>query len=163
MDHATTKATALCVYCGWDADTRDHVMSRTWTGTTGRSSAVTVPACRDSNTRLSDRYAPTIEEARKLLWEALERKHRKLLVCAPRTDEELAEFGFHLRSSLEAREAKRRIIRYRLDNLARDPEDPINDWLIYAAAYGDNLCARLLSMRQAEALAAGHWVYTAAG
>lgn len=146
--------TALCVYCGWDADTVDHVLPRAWSGDAGRAVVPKVPACKDCNVRIGNRHAPTLGERRQMVWESLERKHRKLLRCAGWSDDEMADFGPRLRAEMEAREAKRRMVRYRLDNLARDDEDPIMDWLLHASAYGDNFARRLLDRRDAEALAA---------
>ena len=145
--------TALCVYCGWDADTVDHVLPRAWSGEAGRAAVPTVPACRDCNSRLGNRHAPTIGERRRLVWESLERKHRKLLRCPGWTDDEIDEFGPRMRAEMESREAKRRMVRYRLDNLALDEDDPLVDWLLHASAYGDNFARKILNMRDAASLA----------
>lgn len=155
MAHATaTGIDVLCVYCGWDADTVDHVLPRTWTGDAARRFVPTVPACLDCNVRIGDRFAPTLAERRQIVFESLERKHRKLLRVAPWSDDDLAELGPRLRHELECREALRRMVKYRLDNLARDDEDPVLDWLLHCAAYGDNFAARILNRKQAAVLAA---------
>lgn len=138
-------AGTLCVYCGWDADSIDHLLPRPWTGETGRRLSPKVPACKDCNARIGGRHAPTIEERRSLVWDSLERKHRKLLAATTWHDDELKRLGPHLRASIEAREALRRIVSFRLDNLARDEGSPLDNWVAYSAAYGDNFLARIVA------------------
>lgn len=149
-----TKVDVLCVYCGWDADSVDHVLPRTWTGDVARPHVPTVPACRDCNSRIGDQHAPTLAERRHLAHESLERKHRKLLRNPSWSDDEMSEFGPRLRHELECREALRRMVKYRLDNLARDEDDPMLDWLLHCAAYGDNFAARILDRKHAAQMAA---------
>lgn len=144
----------LCTYCGWDADSVDHLMPRGWTGEAARAFVAKVPACKDCNTRIGDRYAPTIALRKAIAYESLERKHRKLLATRSWTDDELEEFGTRLRHELEAREALRRVVKYRLDNLARDEGAPLGDWLEHAAAYGDKVAILILDRKKAGALAA---------
>lgn len=144
----------LCTYCGWDAESVDHLMPRTWTGEAARQFVTTVPACKDCNSRIGDQYAPTVAMRKSIAYESLERKHRKLLATRSWADDELEEFGTRLRHELEAREALRRIVKYRLDNLARDEGAPIGDWLEHAAAYGDKLAQLIIDRKRAGALAA---------
>ncbi len=154
MANATaTKPDVLCVYCGWDADSVDHILPRTWTGDAARPFIPTVPACRDCNARINDAFAPTLGERRRIAYESLERKYRKLLRNPSWSDDEMAELGPRLRHELECREALRRMVKYRLDNLARDDEDPVLDWLLHCAAYGDNFAARILDRKRAASLA----------
>lgn len=151
-----TATSALCVYCGWDADSLDHLLPRTWTGEAARAFAPKVPACRDCNIRINDAFAPTLAERRQIVWDSLSRKYKKLLRVASWSDDELEELGPRLRSELEAREARRRMVQFRLDNLARDDDDPLVDWLVHAAAYGDNFAMRIMNPKDAERLA-GRW------
>lgn len=144
----------LCAFCGWDADSVDHLMPRAWTGEAAREFVLTVPACRDCNSRIGDQYAPTIAMRKAIVFDSLSRRHSKLLSTRSWTDDELEEFGRRLRHELEAREALRRIVKYRLDNLARDDGAPLGDWLEHAAAYGDKVAQMILDRKQAGILAA---------
>ena len=49
-----------CVYCGALATCADHLLPTPWTGTAGRKSVPTVPACHPCNLTLGDLLDPTI-------------------------------------------------------------------------------------------------------
>lgn len=91
----------VCAYCGLAADTRDHLIPRGWSGDTARSGVFTVPACRECNSAIQDKWAPTIEQRRMIAHEHITRKYSEY-VGRDVSPEELAEYGPNLRSMIEA-------------------------------------------------------------
>lgn len=104
----------VCVYCGQSADTKDHLLPRTWTGEAVRKNVLTVPACQECNSTIGDRYAPSITERRKIAQLAIAKKSKKLLQMPEWTKDELAELGKNLRSTIERGLHDRNVARARL-------------------------------------------------
>lgn len=104
----------VCVYCGISAETRDHLLPRTWTGESVRRNVLTVPACRQCNTAINDRYAPSITARRKLSHDYIARKNARLLRMPEWSPDEVAELGDSLRSTVERGVFNRRLTRARL-------------------------------------------------
>jgi 5-methylcytosine-specific restriction endonuclease McrA len=113
----------VCVYCGFPAGTRDHLLPRTVTGDARRIFVAVVPACGECNSRISDRVDPSVTGRRRLAHDSLRRSKRKLLEGIEWTDDELDDFGPTLRASLvQKRHLKQQVIA----RLAW-PEDPDYD------------------------------------
>lgn len=91
----------VCIYCGQRANSRDHLLPRTWTGDAKRHFVVTVPACRTCNTLLRDTLTWSITERRAVAHARLRKKYRKVLAQIDFTEEELDEFGPGLRPAIE--------------------------------------------------------------
>jgi hypothetical protein len=104
----------ICVYCGLDADTVDHLLPRGWSGDTLRSRVLTVPACRECNSAIGGQWASTITERREVAQAAIRRRYRKLLAGAALSQKDLAELGPNLRSYVEASLTVRKVVEARL-------------------------------------------------
>lgn len=87
-----------CAYCGSTADTVDHILPRNWTGRAARNRVVTVPACRECNSAIGDRYAPTVQERRSIAHSFLRRKYKAALRTVMYGPSDLAELGPNLRA-----------------------------------------------------------------
>jgi hypothetical protein len=104
----------ICVYCGLDADTEDHLLPRGWSGNTSRSRVLTVPACRECNSVIGAQWASTITTRREVAHDAIRRRYRKLLSGLTPSPEDLAELGPNLRSYVEASLTVRQVVEARL-------------------------------------------------
>ena len=113
----------VCVYCGFPAGTKDHLVPRPWTGETRRNSVAVVPACGDCNSRIGDRHSVNIDDRRRGAQASLRKRHRMILEAPEWTDEQLAEFGPTLRGHIESKAREREAIKSRLSW----PDDPFYD------------------------------------
>jgi hypothetical protein len=113
----------ICIYCGFEASTKDHLVPEPWSGGAQRHSVVTVPACRECNNLINDSYSFNITERRGLAHQRIQRKHGKWLNCKNFTDDELAEMGRNLRSKVDEGMQMRAITEARL----AWPYDPFYD------------------------------------
>lgn len=113
----------VCVYCGFPAGTKDHLVPRTWTGDTRRSAVAVVPACGECNSRIGTDGSASITERRAIAHAGIRKAKRAVLSAPEWSAEELAELGPSLRQHVEAKQATRRA------TLARFmwPEDPFYD------------------------------------
>lgn len=101
-----------CVYCGQVADSLDHFVPRAyrrtveeWRKQEGWEDVPdTVPCCRSCNSIAGANVFRTLQDKREFIQECLRRKHRRVMRPRFRTNEELAEFGFSLRSHIVMRE-----------------------------------------------------------
>jgi len=66
-----------------------------------RNRILTVPACRECNGLLNASYQDTLHERKQALKEGLRKRYRKELAMPDWSDEELEEFGSHLREYIE--------------------------------------------------------------
>ena len=113
----------VCIYCGFPAGTKDHLIPRPWSGDTRRSLVAVVPACGECNSRIGAKGSCNIDERRKIAHDSIRKASRELLAAPEWTEGELAEYGPSLRSHLEARGRQRQAIVARL----AWPEDPFYD------------------------------------
>lgn len=113
----------ICVYCGQIADTKDHLLPVTWTGEAVRKHVVVVPACRECNSLISDRYAPAVNERRKLAHTAIRTKYRKILKMPDWKRREIAEMGPTIRSVIERGMHDKKVLTTRINW----PADPFYD------------------------------------
>lgn len=104
----------VCIYCGMSADTKDHLLPRTWTGEAVRKHVLTVPACKQCNSAIGDRYLPSITARRKEAQTYIARQSANLLGMPEWTPEDLAEIGKTLRSTIERGIFDRQLARARL-------------------------------------------------
>lgn len=113
----------VCVYCGFPSGTKDHLIPKTWTGDTRRARVAVVPACAECNSLIHVSGSFNVSERRRIAQAKLAKKHRAVLAGIDWTDEQLAEFGPNLRSSLTSALQKKRALQSRLSW----PEDPFYD------------------------------------
>lgn len=104
----------VCVYCGLSADTKDHLLPRTWTGDAARKNVIVVPSCRQCNAAISDRYVMAVNERRKIAHNHIRKRASRLLKMPKWTPDEIAELGPTLRSSVERGVHDRRVAEARL-------------------------------------------------
>ena len=113
----------VCVYCGFPAGTKDHLVPRPWSGDTRRSSVAVVPACGECNAWIGAAGSASIDDRRKIAHDRL-RKARSETLAAPEWAEgDLAELGPVLRQHVEAKQRERKATLARL----AWPEDPFYD------------------------------------
>jgi hypothetical protein len=113
----------ICIYCGLDATTMDHLVPEPWTGEAARRLVVTVPACRECNTMICDRLTWSITERRAYAHEQIRAKYGKWLKCRIYTPSEVREFGRNLRTVVQEGTRMRAVTEARLSW----PEDPFYD------------------------------------
>ncbi|GAG16814.1 unnamed protein product [marine sediment metagenome] len=113
-----------CYYCGMPASAVDHTIPRIILEslrefkdtlqqmTRGRK--LTVPCCGECNSMLGASYQRTLEERKQELKYRLRRKYKKLLAMPYWTDEQIDEFGFHLRDYIEESARQREVVEFRL-------------------------------------------------
>lgn len=104
----------VCCYCGFPADTRDHLIPRPMSGDDRRSRVLTVPACRECNSAIQAKGGYRISERREIAQDHLRRKHRILLQTQDRTPAQLKTYGPTLRSYIRANMRLRAAVRSRL-------------------------------------------------
>jgi len=100
----------VCVYCGDDATTRDHLTPRLSSG----EHPHTVPACHRCNSILGPFPSVSIPERAAFIATRETKKNRQLLVGLPHN---LDDYGYALRTALECRASRRHILVLRLRNL----------------------------------------------
>lgn len=89
----------VCVYCGMPADTKDHILPRTWSGDSDRRRVVTVPACRECNSAIGEAYAPTVAERREIAHRYIRRRYAKYLKYVIRGQSDLDTMGHLMRTA----------------------------------------------------------------
>ena len=114
---------SVCIYCGFPAGTKDHLIPRTWSGEARRSLVAVVPACAECNSTIGDRGGFSIPERRRRAQDGIRKRNRKLLACPVWTEQELREFGPNLRNYMRLQACKREAV---LGRLAW-PVDPFYD------------------------------------
>ena len=114
----------VCVYCGVPAGTMDHLLPRAWTGDSGqRASVALVPACGNCNSRISDAFAISVTERRRIAHASIRKTHAGLLAVPDRKAWELKEYGHAMRTVITINIQKRIYVRARL----AWPNDPHYD------------------------------------
>lgn len=93
----------VCVYCGFPATTRDHVLPKSWTGLAERTRVVTVPACVECNSSINDSFAPTIAERRRIAHASIRRRYSRYFSVVMVGASDLALMGYAMRSAAVAR------------------------------------------------------------
>lgn len=105
----------VCTYCGIRSGTRDHLLSRPWTGdATDRRHIATVPACAQCNSTLGSVAIRSIDGRRAYVQRRLAEKKFKVLGYESRREVELAEYGPNLRSVMESAAEEREHLEARL-------------------------------------------------
>jgi hypothetical protein len=108
-----------CYYCGWFADTRDHIKPRTWSGDIKRFNVPTVPCCNECNSLLGDSGSFTPNGRRRYLIHKYKKRYQKRLAVRAWTEAEILALGPGLRRTILAKQSQRNIIRFKLRNLNR--------------------------------------------
>ena len=114
----------VCVYCGDPANSIDHVAPISYVASLQhdwerhrlklRHSLYRVPACKDCNTRLSAFVGTCITEKRAELKRRLRRRYARLLGEYDWHDDDLAELGYTLSTTIKSQERLRERILARL-------------------------------------------------
>ena len=113
----------VCVYCGFPAGTKDHLLPRTVTGEARRQFVAVVPACGECNSLIGSFSQPNISERREWAHAALRRKKRATLNTKDFCEQELAEFGPGLREYVKNGMRDKQVLIARL----AWPDDPFYD------------------------------------
>jgi hypothetical protein len=113
----------VCTYCGFVADTIDHLLPRAFTGDALRLLIPTVPACNECNTLIGDTFCVEIQERRSIVHDKIQRRYRTVLKTASFTSGELEGMGYALRSSIEMAMDCKKLIDMRLKWPTRDDYD----------------------------------------
>lgn len=113
----------VCVYCGWPAGTKDHILPVSWTGLAVRSRTVTVPACAECNSAIGDTYAPTVEERREVAHRYLRRRYARYLRAIMWGESDLDAMGHTMRTAAVRHMNRHEAIMQRL----AWPIDPLYD------------------------------------
>jgi hypothetical protein len=103
-----------CVYCGEGCSGVDHLLPEPWTGDALRHLVAVVPACGNCNSRIGDYPSPNVGDRRRRAQFSIERNNRFLLLRPVKTEAELAELGYAMRTVAEANNAKAERVRARL-------------------------------------------------
>lgn len=114
---------AICVYCGMPAGGVDHLLPEPWTGETYRHMVAVVPSCADCNARINDDPRPSVSDRRRKAQLSIERSAKLVLLGSDKTESELAELGYAMRTVAWKNAAKREAVRSRL----AWPDDPFYD------------------------------------
>lgn len=104
-----------CIYCGLIAEAQDHLLPKSYSGVAGRKYVPTVPSCHECNSLLSDAFTQTITERRALAHERMRSKYFRVLKHHDYTEDELKEFGWTLRSSIEHGMQQKKLLLQRLE------------------------------------------------
>lgn len=113
----------VCVYCGFPAGTRDHLLPRTITSEARRQYVAVVPACAECNSLIGTFDSPSIADRRRVAHERLAKRKRATIAAIDFTPAELAEYGPKMRDYLEQGMVQKRATLARL----AWPEDPFYD------------------------------------
>jgi hypothetical protein len=108
-----TDLTGWCYYCGWPADSVDHVIPLSFRNSLVslepdfrkdllRRRTLTVQCCRECNSLLGATYQETLEERKHFLKGRIRCHYRKALKVADFTEKELEQFGPTLRREVES-------------------------------------------------------------
>jgi hypothetical protein len=105
-----------CYYCGLPCDTVDHVPPKSAREYLDlkRYPRFLIPACRECNNLLGARSLYTPGERKKFIKRALKKRYGRVLLAPSWTDQEIAELGPCLQSTVRASEALKRLVRRRL-------------------------------------------------
>lgn len=107
-----------CHYCGLIADTIDHVVARSYLDRADRDEiprrVMEVPACRECNSGLTNRYHETLADRKRAAKERIRRKYAHYLRIPPWTDAELSELGPLHRARVESGLRMKAVVKDRL-------------------------------------------------
>lgn len=114
----------VCIYRGFPAGTKDHLIPRGLSGESARKTIVAVvPACAECNSRIGAAPTFNVSRRRELAHSRIKRSKRSILSAPDWTDEDLKEFGHELRSHIVKRRDEKRATVSRLEW----PDDPYYD------------------------------------
>lgn len=131
-----------CAYCGEASCCFDHVIPRQYLSPnkkrTGKEVGFKVPSCSQCNSILGDRIFKNLVERKEFVHKRLRVKLRKHSARVMWDEEEMAEMGPVLRSTIEIAQAKTDIAR---DRIAYSGAPPEAKWLkaeeLWRESYGD--------------------------
>lgn len=103
-----------CVYCGEGCGGVDHLLPEPRTGQAERALVARVPACANCNARIGDHPSPSVAERRRVAQLSIEKAGRRLLVRPHRTEEDMVDLGYAMRTvarknNLEAERVRARL------------------------------------------------------
>lgn len=92
----------ICVYCGENAESLDHIIPQNYKGYYNRSynQKYVVPSCQECNSTLSDKFLHTISERTNYLWNKYNKKYKKHISWKKWEKEDLKELGYNLKSMI---------------------------------------------------------------
>lgn len=114
----------VCVYCGDPAGGFDHLLPEPSTGKALRLLVALVPACANCNNRINDFPSPNISDRRRRAQASIERGYSRLLNVPDKTEAEMAELGYLMRTVSIKNNNIRARVRLRL---AWPEDDPFYD------------------------------------
>lgn len=134
----------VCVYCGDDADTKDHIPSISWAYALGYDNMVKegaefikVSCCKTCNSVIGDRNLPTLSSRKAYVLEYFMKKGEKYKM--PKwTCDELAELGKTLKSSVKDRSDSYEFIKRRIVWASSDKSVAYDDEFVNNM-YGNNV------------------------
>lgn len=107
-----------CVYCGYYADVRDHVIPWSFNNVRGKSRTYeednVVPACSECNLIAGDKVFEDLTAKRDHIQGRIAQKYRKLLAMPDWTDEEVNKLASKLRKYVKMQMNAKRFISARL-------------------------------------------------
>ena len=101
----------LCTYCGVLPGTdRDHVIPVSYSSVKRHYNGHTVPACRECNNLLNDRFILDINARRAYILAKLEQRYKKLIKSPEWDDWELDELSPNMRKQVKAHQEHKHLI-----------------------------------------------------
>lgn len=104
-----------CTYCGELANTRDHIIPRTYSGDETFSHDVCVPACKECNCLLGPRAYFTIAERAHYIYNTLQKRYKKVLSSPYWKEKDIKELGNTLRSYVKKQQSLKLVIQERIE------------------------------------------------
>jgi len=109
----------ICIYCGEDADSIDHLVPRAISGKTDRKYVPVVPACLNCNIIINDSPIFTIKGRAAIVAYSIRKTHKKELKIPFHNQQWFADFSPRMRANLEKRQMERQLLKQRLKCLDR--------------------------------------------
>ena len=113
----------VCTYCGIRSGTRDHLVTKVWSGLADRKWVLTVPACAECNGLIGADACTSIDGRRAIAKKKLRKRRKRQLNYQILTEDDLEEYGPGLRPLMREASNERLMIEYRL----AWPTDPFYD------------------------------------
>jgi hypothetical protein len=113
-----------CVYCGDDADTKDHIVpvsyyydgirsGRHLTNEYGKENLV--DACKECNSIAGNKVFPNINDKKDYIQERIKMKYKKVINSVYWSDEEISEMGINLQKEIRIQQLARKWILNRIN------------------------------------------------
>ena len=113
----------VCTYCGEGCGGVDHLLPEPWTGKAARHLIAVVPSCGNCNSRIGDFPSPNVAERRRRAQLSIERANKWLMARPYRTEAEMMDLGYAMRTVAEQNNLRAERVKARLGW----PVDPYYD------------------------------------